>query len=360
MAIETKSPPSPSSNFPAFEPHPWLRGGHAQTIAGRYVLGTRPHLRATYHEIDVGGGDRLAVLESVPEGWRAGDPAAILVHGLAGCARSPYVVRLAIRLVKLGVRVVRVNLRGAGSGFGLARGTYHSGRTEDLRPIGRWLAGRAPGSPVGWVGFSMGANLVLKLAAEAADFPPDGLDCVVAANPPLDLDACCRQIQHPSNRIYDRNFLRLLRGLVGRLHAEFPDMGPVDLSQVASLYDFDDVYTAPRNGFDGAADYYARSSAGPLLSRIEVPGLVIHAEDDPFIPAAAFRQAAFPPRLALELISGGGHLGYVSRARHGGDRHWLDARLAGWLAEHWGLPLRTAAGETRDGGPNSHACHAFQ
>ncbi|MBX6314885.1 MAG: alpha/beta fold hydrolase, partial [Isosphaeraceae bacterium] len=227
------------------------------------------------------------------------------------------------------------NLRGAGSGFGLARSTYHSGKTDDVRAVVRWLTRQAPGSPLALVGFSLGANLVLKLAAEAADEPLEGLDCVLAANPPLDLAACCRHLQRPENRLYDRNFVRLLRAEVRRLHDAFPALGPIDLSHIRNLYAFDEAYTAPRHGFTSAADYYARSSAGPLVPRIRVPGLVVHAEDDPFIPAEPFRAIEFPPQLALELIPSGGHLGYISRSRWQGDRRWLDARLATWLAARW-------------------------
>ena len=198
-----------------------------------------------------------------------------------------------------------------------------------------WMADRTPGSPLALVGFSLGANLVLKLAAEAADDPLPPLDCVLAANPPLDLLACSRHIQRPENRVYDRNFVRLLKGEVRRLHNIFPELGPADLPLVKTLYDFDDQYTAPRNGFAGAEDYYNRSSAGPLVPRIRVPGLVIHAEDDPFIPVEPFHKIDFPTGLALELIPSGGHLGYISRTRWGVDRHWLDARLTAWLTSHW-------------------------
>ena len=178
---------------------------------------------------------------------------------------------------------------------------------------------------------------MLKLAAEASESPLDGLDCVLAANPPIDLSACCRHIRLPSNRVYDRNFVRLLRKEVARLHAVFPDLGPTRLPKVMSLYDFDDVYTAPRNGFAGAEDYYARSSAAPYIPRIKVPGLVVHAEDDPFIPAEPFRTVAFPPQLALELISSGGHLGYLSHVPWMGDRRWLDSRFTAWLSARWAL-----------------------
>jgi predicted alpha/beta-fold hydrolase len=325
---------------PPFEPHPWVRGPHLQTIVGRFWPWPRHHLPSTYAEVELGDGDRTSVLESIPEGWSIGDPLAVLIHGLGGCARSPYVVRVGKRLVGRGIRVVRMNLRGAGASFGLARSFYHSGKTEDVRAVADWLTARAPDSPLALVGFSLGANLALKLAAEAADRPLEGLDCVVAANPPLDLNACCRMIQRPWNRIYDRNFLRNLRAEVARLHASFPDLEPVDLSRARSLFDFDEIYTAPRNGFRDAADYYASCSAGPMLHRIEVPGLVIHAQDDPFIPSEPFQSVAFPPRLALELIPQGGHLGYLSRKPWRGDRRWLDARVTAWLASHWSLGPR--------------------
>jgi predicted alpha/beta-fold hydrolase len=362
-ALEPRRLDPTLTSVPPFEPHPWLWNGHLQTIAARYLAGPRVALRSTYHEIDLEKGDRLSVLISTPPEWTPGAPSALLVHGLGGCARSPYVVRVAARLVGLGVRAVRMNLRGAGSGFGSARGFYHAGRTEDLRAVVEWLVRHAPRSPIALVGFSLGANLVLKLAAEAAVTPLASLDCVLAANPPIDLAACCRQIQRRENRIYDRNFLRNVRGEVARLHAAFPDLGPVGLSEVRSLFEFDDLYTAPRNGFRGAADYYDRTSAGPLIPQIPVPGIVVHAEDDPFIPTEPFRRVVFPPGLALELNPYGGHLGYFSRNRWGGDRRWLDARLTAWLASRWeaNLPGRVGVSgdrmipQRRHGGQDIHA-----
>jgi predicted alpha/beta-fold hydrolase len=182
----------------------------------------------------------------------------------------------------------------------------------------------------------LGASLSLKLAAEAADRPVAGLDCVLAANPPIDLRACALHMLRPENRIYDRSFVRWLRREARRLHRRFPDLGPVDLRGVTSVYTFDDRYTAPMHGFASADDYYGRSSAGPLAPRIRLPGLVVHAADDPFIPVEAFRPVAFPASVVFELCDRGGHLGYISRAPWRGDRRWLEARLADWLARRWG------------------------
>jgi len=263
----------------------------------------------------------------------------MLVHGLAGCAEASYVVRLGLRLVRMGIRVVRVNLRGAGRGFGLARGIYHAGRSDDLRAVVDWLWSREDRSPIAAVGFSLGANLVLKLAAETADSSPGigGLDCVVAANPPIDLATCARRMSEPENRLYDWNFVRWLRKMTVRLHRRFPELGPAQLEGVRTLYEFDDRYTARRNGFASADDYYRRCSLVDRLDRIGVPGLIVHAMDDPFVPHEPFLEAARQPGLALELVRHGGHLGYLSRRPWQGDRRWLDARLAGWLGSRWNL-----------------------
>ena len=322
-----------------FEPHPWLPGGHVQTIAGRYWPLPRLRLASTAHEIALADGDRLLVLESTPTGWDGSGPTAMLVHGLAGCADAPYVVRLGVRLVGLGIRVIRVNLRGSGQGFGLARGIYHAGRSDDLREVVGWLSRRHGQSPIAAVGFSLGANLVLKLAAEAGDDPAGHgrLDCVLAANPPIDLTACARRMRAPENRLYDWNFVRWLCAMTERLHRRFPELGPTRLRGVRTVYEFDDRYTARRNGFASADDYYRRCSLVTALDRIEIPGLIVHAMDDPFIPHEPFLQAARQPALTLELVRHGGHLGYLSRRAWQGDHRWLDARLAAWLCSQWGL-----------------------
>jgi uncharacterized protein len=321
---------------PTFEPHPWLRGGHSQTIVGRYLGGARKLLDGIARQVALPDGDRLVIRESVPSGWEPPRPTALLVHGLAGSADASYVVRVGRRLFTLGVRVIRVNLRGAGEGFGLARGIYHAGRSDDLREVVNDMEARDPGSPIALIGFSLGANLVLKLAAEAVVEPLRGLDCVLAANPPIDLAACARLMLRRENRLYDWNFVRWLRATVIQLHSRFPDLGPPRLDGVKTLYDFDDRYTAPRNGFGSADVYYERCSLMNALAQIQVPGLIVHAMDDPFVSHQSLREAKRPAHLDVELVRHGGHLGYLSRHPWEGDRRWLDSRLTVWLKSHWG------------------------
>ncbi|WZO99855.1 alpha/beta fold hydrolase [Isosphaeraceae bacterium EP7] len=277
----------------------------------------------------------MAIFDTRPDGWEPGRPAALLVHGLGGCAHAPYISRLAAKLAARGVRCVRLNLRGAGPGFGIARNFYHAGRSGDVRRAAEWLTERSPGSPLALIGFSLGGNLVLKLAGEASAEPLIGLDCVLAAGVPIDLEACCERIRSGRNRVYDWNFLRSLRAEVVRIEAEFPGGPASDLASVGSLYEFDDRYTAPRDGFSGALHYYNESSAAAYLPRIEVAGLVVQARDDPFIPVTCFEKARFPAGLSLELTPHGGHLGFLDRRGEGRDRHWLDRRLIAWLANRW-------------------------
>jgi hypothetical protein len=344
-------------DVPDFQPHPLLWNGHLQTIVARYIPGPRVALPSTYHEIDIAHGNRLTVVQSIPSGWQNGDPAVVLVHGLAGDVRSPYLSRVGLKLFRMGIRVFRMNMRGAGAGYGLSRNFYHGGRSEDPRSVLEWVAKQAPGSPIAAVGFSLGANLVLKMSGEAADDAIEGFDCVIAANPPLDLYACCLHIRKPESKVYDQNFIRLLQTEEGRLREIYPDdHDPIDFSQVGNLFEFDTVYTAPRNGFEDAEDYYSRSSSAPLIPRITIPGLVIHAADDPFIPVEPFLNVQFPPQLAFELSTCGGHLGYMSRTNWLGDRRWLDARIASWLGNRWGLDpeLSSVKSETSRGVSTRH------
>jgi predicted alpha/beta-fold hydrolase len=294
------------------------------------------------HEVELPDGDRLLVLESVPPDWEPEMPAAVLVHGLAGCADANYVVRLSRLLLRMGIRTVRVNLRGSGEGFGLARQIYHAGRSDDLRQVLRWQSARIPGSPIALIGFSLGASLVLKTGIEATDQPIDGLDCLLAANAPIDLIHCAALMRLPENLLYNWNFVRWLRSMVDRLHRQFPELGPPNLDGVRTLYEFDDRYTAPKSGFASADDYYTRCSVSSTIGRIALPGLVVHALDDPFIGAEPFLNIEQPPTITVDLVRYGGHLGYLSRKPWMGSHRWLDSRLSTWLFSRWAQKLPRA------------------
>ncbi len=155
-------------------------------------------------------GDQIVLHDDCPDGWRPGDRAALLIHGLAGCHESGYMVRIAHKLHAAGVRAFRMDLRGCGAGAALARLPYHSGRSEDARAALVAIAELAGGSPTTLVGFSLGANIALKLLGELGQAKCGNLDSAMAVCPPIDLAACSRQIARGGNRLYDRHFVHLL------------------------------------------------------------------------------------------------------------------------------------------------------
>lgn len=317
-----------------FRPLPFLHSGWAQTV-GAVFWPQWPELRrGTPHVVPLPDGDRLVVLENRPPQWREGDRIIVLVHGLCGSSGSKDLVRLARRLARRGWLVMRVNLRGCGPGFGLARQLYHSGRSDDLRQVIQWLAGQFPRSPVTQIGFSLGGNITLKMAGEDGDTPVGRLDSIVGVSTPLDLAACVRRMESPSFRFFDRYFVKMLRRHVARLHRRFPELPAVEWPTRLSLRGFDDLYTAPRCGFRDAADYYAQASSEPFVSQIGYATLLLCAADDPIVDARCYQRLPRLRRGEVLVPEHGGHVGFLgwSAGAWPGVR-WMDALLERWLRQ---------------------------
>jgi uncharacterized protein len=316
--------------MPAFQPLPFLAHRHLQTIIAAKVYLPRepPSVRRL---VGLPEGDRIALEVSTPRGWQPPAPTVVLIHGLCGCHRSAYMMRLAFKLWRCGVRAIRMNMRGCGSGKGLARQPYHSGRSEDVRAVLEALLADTPQSPLLLVGFSLGGNMALKLAGELGKTAAALLRQVIAVCPSADLAACARLFALPRNRLYERHFMRRIRADVADRQARFPDEPRVELPRELSLYAFDNLYTAPLCGFRHADDYYARCSAAPLVPGITIPCRLLFAADDPFIDATVFDHIALPSNIQVVRTSHGGHLGFLGRPGLPGGYRWMDAMLLQWL-----------------------------
>jgi hypothetical protein len=315
---------------PPFRPLAFLRNPHVQTLMGAYWPGRSCPPPQRRHQLVLPDGDALLLHENSPKDWRAGDPIALLIHGLTGCHASPHIRRMAGLLLARRVRTFRIDLRGAGAGVQLARQTYHAGRSEDIRAALNYLHSQSPASSLLLLGVSLGGNATLKLAAEAATDPVPGLARVAVLNPPIDLARCAELISAPRNRWYERHFVRdLVRCAILR-HRHFPDLPTVSFPANLTLVGFDDVYTAPRNGFASAADYYRRASSFSLIPRIAVPTLILTARDDPFIAVEPFEELRVADNVEVRITPYGGHVGYVGWDGTGGIR-WGERRLVEWL-----------------------------
>ena len=311
-----------------FRPHPQLANGHAQTVARwAWPRGRRaPPDGARLFEVEPGV--RLLARCRWHED-RADRVTAILVHGLGGSADAPYVLGAARLAHRAGANVVRLNQRNCGGTEGLTPTLYHSGMSDDLAAVARELVGHDGLPRVVVAGFSMGGNLALKMAGEMGEGAPAALLGVCAVSPSLDLEETVRNLGRPPNRAYQRIFVSGLRRLVERKKDLYPRLYDTrGLDRLRTVRDFDELYTAPHGGFASADDYYARSSALPLVADIRVPTLIIHARDDPLVPCGPLLRpgATDNPYVAKATPAHGGHVAFVSADK--GKRFWAEERLA--------------------------------
>lgn len=310
---------------------PYFRNPHLATLAGNYwrrdAGEQRFPVETRYYETEPGV--QVLVHSQTP----ASEPVAqlILVHGLEGSSAAGYARSLAHAGLLAGFSVHRFNMRSCGGTEHLSgRTLYHSGQTSDLLAVIRQLHSSAP---IFLAGFSLGGNVVLKLAGELGAAAQDLFAGVMAVSTPIDLAACVRQIDRPSNVIYARRFVARLKERVRAKERLTPgtfDLTGLDL--VRNIYDFDDKFTARAFGFGSADNYYATQSAKQFLDRIRVPTLLVQAKDDPMIPFPVYDHPAFAsnPYLKLLAVDHGGHLGFIAKNN---PRFWLDGILVHWILE---------------------------
>jgi uncharacterized protein len=301
---------------------------HVQTVLGNLIKGSTPRVPVQRRQVELADGDCLMLHDSQPRSWRMGDPIVIGIHGLGGSHESGNLVRLLAMLYPQGVRVVRMDLRGAGAGAALAKRAYNAGCSDDVRAAAQHLHHEAPSSPLLLAGFSLGGSIVLKLAGEAAQRPVPKLQAVAALAPPIDLERCAAMLAR--NTLYDRYYVRRLIDQVGRLQRANPGAPRQRFPRNLTLRAFDDIYTAPRGGYRDALDYYRRAAALPVINEIRVPTFILTAADDPFVDAAQFRELPVRPHHEIYIAERGGHLGFLGWDGAGGIR-WAERRVADWL-----------------------------
>jgi len=314
-----------------FRPLPFLGNAHVQTVLGTLWPGRLPALPTRLRVLLLADGDCLALHDSVPVDWRTGSPVAVLVHGLAGCYRSGYMVRIGQKLWARGFRVVRMDLRGSGRGISMARRPYHGGCSLDVRAVlaevGRW----APYSDIVLAGFSLGGNIALKLAGELGS-SSGKLRRVAALAPPIDFFRCVDLLERPRNRLYERFFVA---GLIEQCRARehfFRIRPGMRFPRGCGIRLFDELYTAPKNAFRGVDDYYGSAGAAKHIPQISVPTLILTARDDPFIDPETFVSLPRLGSVQVRIIERGGHLGFLGRDPSGSVR-WAEERIVEWLAE---------------------------
>jgi hypothetical protein len=325
-------------SFASFAPPAWTAGGHRQTLLGFW---SRRRLRwdESAEDLVVEAGDDVRLLARVT--WQAGPreaaPALVLVHGLGGCDAAGYAIATGQLARARGWHVVRMNMRGAGDAEAVCARLYNAGLDGDLRAVLAAIAKEAPSVAV--AGFSLGGNLALLALARGGDRLPAAVCAVAAVSPPLDLAACADAIDRPANRLYQSYFMRGLNAAYRRRQRRRPDLYEAGRERgLRSIREYDERITAPYGGFGSADEYYAASSAGPLLGALARPALVLAAADDPMVPADSVTRWPLPASglVRREMTSTGGHMGFVGPTCAPG-RFWAAERVMAFVSEAAGL-----------------------
>jgi uncharacterized protein len=305
---------------------PLQRNPHFQCIAGhlwRRRLDTerfpvKSRLIRTEPEVQV------LVESQQPEGVRRGD--IVMVHGLEGSGEAGYMRSLSQAALTAGFAAHRFHMRTCGGTEHLCQTIYHAGLTGDLRAVLEQFAVEGRG-PVWLVGFSLGGNVVLKLAGELGADAARLIRGVATVSTPLDLGRSVYRLEKFDNRLYEYRFVRKMRRRLCRTGR----FSPADFRGIRSVREVDERITAPAFGFRDAPHYYATQSAIYFLDQIRVPTLLVQARDDSFIPWAIYQEAeALRRNPALEVLATdhGGHLGFVSRRA---PRFWADEAVLDWI-----------------------------
>ena len=319
-----------------FEPHRWLRNKHLMTLTGALLPRHAPGLPPANDRLfEVEPGTQLlARCHWQREPRRS--PTLALVHGLEGSSESGYIRTLAAQAFAASFNVLRINQRNCGGTERLTATLYNSGLSADFRAVLLELIERDRLKRIFFAGYSMGGNLILKMAGELGAAAPRELRGICAVCPTLDLAACVDAIERPENWLYQFRFVRDLKSRMRRKAKLFPGQFELNsLSRVRTLREFDDAITAPCSGYRSATDYYEQASAMRVVHRIAVPTLILTSKDDPVVPFESFgaSEIAGNPQIRVAATEFGGHCAFISRT-NGPERYWAEARVLEFCTAH--------------------------
>jgi hypothetical protein len=315
--------------IPGFEPYPLLKNGHAMTIAAAFLPRRFdiPPAQPRRFQVDKDSW-LLGHCHWQPE-KRKDAPVLVLVHGLEGSSDSNYMWGIAEKAFHRGFHVLRLNQRNCGSTEELTPTLYNSGMSSDYRAVLEELADGDRFEQIFFAGYSMGGNLVAKMAGEFGTLVPPALRAACTVCPSIDLAACADALERWDNYPYQRHFVSNLMSHYSRKQKLFPRLYSTNgLPSIRTVRQFDNFIIAPRFGYRDAQDYYESVSAKRVAAEIRVPFLLITAQDDPFVPFSLFLAARVADNPAIHFIAPqyGGHCGFISR-HSGAERFWAEERI---------------------------------
>lgn len=342
-----------------FKPAWWLPGPHLQTL-WQPLARRGPSLNRVRERLKTPDGDFLDLDWFGPPGR----PIVILLHGLSGSSRSPYIQGMQDALKEQGFQSVAVNFRGCSGHWNQTARAYHSGETGDLTHIYQVLRERHPVTPLAAAGYSLGGNMLLKwLGEQGRELRLFG---AAAVSVPLLLNKCADRMDLGFSRVYRNRLVGELKAYVRCKTSHLQAIGNEieagklrslgDLSDVRSFWQYDDRVVAKLYGFRDVHDYYEKSSARQYLKDIHVPTLIIQARDDPFMTPDVLPDAdELSPRVHLEVTESGGHVGFIAGPHPGRPHYWLEDRIPAFFRTQ--LPSWNSGSANGAGGQTLQQSH---
>ena len=317
-----------------FEPHRWLKSGHAQTIAAAFAPRAFALSAGEERLFRVETETQLKGICHWQEGKRRDLPVIVIVHGLEGSSDSNYARGIAGKALAKGFHSVRMNQRNCGGTERLTPTLYNSGLSGDYHAVLMELV-REGFERIFFAGYSMGGNLVTKMAGELGEGAPKQLRGVAVVCPALDLSACADALEKSENRLYQWHFVRGLMARYRRKAELFPNKYARNgFEPIRTVREFDDRITAPYFGYKDAEEYYRSAGAKNVIAKVRVPLLLLTAQDDPFVPYETLLRARVNenPYVRFVATEYGGHCGFVSRWS-GAERFWAEERIVEFVEE---------------------------
>ena len=321
------------ADYPPFRPSALLPSSLLQTVTPLFCKGRQSDYSAVKRVVDLFDGDRLIIHDDQPKKWIAGDRVAILLHGLAGCHGSPYMVRLSDKLRRHGIRTIRADMRGFGDSALISRSHIHGGCSPDLESIVAHVHKLSPLSKISLVGFSIGGNILMRALGKWADDFPRHVDSAIAVSPPVDLLHTSWNLRQFGNRVYEAYFMSRLKSALTYRRRKVQGLVDNGLNPIPNrLLAFDNQFTAPVWGYASANDYYEDCSSIHLLKDVRVPTIILSSLDDPVVPVEMVQRATLSNHIDLVTTRHGGHLGFMSQGGRDPDRFWMDWRISQWIS----------------------------
>ncbi len=314
----------------------WVPGGQAQTIYPLLFKALRyPYLRERWETPDDDFIDLDWNATAAQPAFSTDAPLVVLFHGLEGSSNSHYALALMRALDESGWGGVVPHFRGCSGEPNRLPRAYHSGDSTEIDWILRRLRQLYPERPLFAAGVSLGGNALLKWLGERESAAGKILQAAAGISAPLDLVACGHNLARGFNRVYTRHFLQTLIPNAAAKLERFPGLFDRQrLHRARTVFEFDDIVTAPLHGFAGADDYWTRCSSKPWLRGIRVPTLVLNALNDPFLPRRALPSPSeVSAAVTLEQPREGGHVGFVTGSLPG-RLDWLAQRVIGFFRQN--------------------------